>query len=78
MTRCDSRGACRDLNLPTPPGNALAYPAYMAKQSTSSKDKYTDPKLREEVKRGVKKSGKGGRPGQWTARKGARRVKRSY
>jgi hypothetical protein len=42
----------------------------MAKQATSSKDKYTDPKLREEVKEDVKMNGKGGRPGQWTARKG--------
>jgi len=72
--------ACRDsphlfLLLP---GINLAHPTYMAKKSTSSKDKYTDPKLREEVKEDVKKSGKGGRPGQWSARKGTLRVKPSY
>jgi hypothetical protein len=37
----------------------------MAKKSTSSKEKYTDLELREEVKKDVKKSGKSGRPGQW-------------
>ncbi|KAK5197992.1 hypothetical protein LTR99_009410 [Exophiala xenobiotica] len=34
-----------------------------------SKDKYTDPKLREEVKEDLKQSDKGGAPGQWSARK---------
>jgi hypothetical protein len=34
-----------------------------------SKDKYTDPKLRDEVKEEVKQSDKGGAPGQWSARK---------
>lgn len=46
----------------------------MAKQETSSVDKYTNPKLREEVKEDVKKSGKGDRPGQWTTRKGTGKV----
>lgn len=33
------------------------------------KNKYTDPKLREEVKEDIKQSDKGGAPGQWSARK---------
>ncbi|CAI7639661.1 unnamed protein product [Penicillium glandicola] len=33
------------------------------------KDKYTDPKLRDEVKKEVHSSDKGGKPGQWSARK---------
>jgi len=33
------------------------------------KDKYTDPKLRDEVKEEIKQSDKGGAPGQWSARK---------
>ncbi|KAK5139796.1 hypothetical protein LTR04_003332 [Oleoguttula sp. CCFEE 6159] len=33
------------------------------------KDKYTDPNLREEVKEEIHKGGKGGAPGQWSARK---------
>ncbi|KAE8413231.1 hypothetical protein BDV36DRAFT_269210 [Aspergillus pseudocaelatus] len=32
-------------------------------------DKYTDPELREQVKEEVKQSDKGGKPGQWSARK---------
>ena len=35
----------------------------------SSKDKYTDPKLRDEVKEDIQESDKGGGPGQWSARK---------
>lgn len=34
-----------------------------------SKDKYSDPKLRDEVKEELKQSDKGGEPGQWSARK---------
>ena len=34
-----------------------------------SKDKYTDPKLRDEVKKDIQESDKGGAPGQWSARK---------
>ncbi|CAD6889520.1 unnamed protein product [Tilletia controversa] len=34
-----------------------------------SKDKYTDPKLRDEVKQELMESDKGGKPGQWSARK---------
>lgn len=34
-----------------------------------SKDKYTDPKLRDEVKEELHNSDKGGAPGQWSARK---------
>jgi hypothetical protein len=34
-----------------------------------SKDKYTDPKLRDEIKEEVQQSDKGGAPGQWSARK---------
>ena len=33
------------------------------------KQKYSDPKLREEVKEEIKQSDKGGAPGQWSARK---------
>ncbi|OAP64313.1 hypothetical protein AYL99_00285 [Fonsecaea erecta] len=35
----------------------------------SSKDKYTDPELRDEVKEDIQQSDKGGAPGQWSARK---------
>ena len=35
----------------------------------SSKDKYTDPKLRDEVKEDIQESDKGGAPRQWSARK---------
>ena len=35
----------------------------------SAGEKYTDPKLRERIKRDLMRSGKGGRPGQWSARK---------
>lgn len=35
----------------------------------SPADRYTDPKLREEIKEEVKEGDKGGRPGQWSARK---------
>lgn len=34
-----------------------------------AKDKYTDPKLREEVKKDIQGGDKGGAPGQWSARK---------
>ena len=34
-----------------------------------SKDKYTDPELREQVKEELKEGDKGGAPGQWSARK---------
>ena len=33
------------------------------------KQKYTDPKLRDEVKEDVQQGDKGGAPGQWSARK---------
>jgi hypothetical protein len=39
------------------------------KMPPKSNDKYTDPKLREEVKEDIKASDKGGEPGQWSARK---------
>jgi len=35
----------------------------------SREQKYTDPDLREEIKEDIKQSEKGGRPGQWSARK---------
>lgn len=34
-----------------------------------SKDKYTEPELREQVKEEIREGGKGGAPGQWSARK---------
>jgi hypothetical protein len=33
------------------------------------KEKYTDPKLRDEVKEEIHDGDKGGAPGQWSARK---------
>jgi len=39
----------------------------MAKQNYE--EKYTDPDLREKIKEEIKGSDKGGRPGQWSARK---------
>lgn len=36
---------------------------------------YTQPKLREELKEKIKEEGKGGRPGQWSARKSQLLVK---
>lgn len=35
----------------------------------SAGEKYTEPKLRERIKRDLMRSGKGDRPGQWSARK---------
>jgi hypothetical protein len=42
----------------------------MVKKSTSSSETYTDPELRDEVKEDLKKSNKGGHPGQWSGRNG--------
>ena len=39
----------------------------MAKKS--NEEKYTDPELRERIKEEIKASDKGGKPGQWSARK---------
>jgi hypothetical protein len=39
----------------------------MAKKSYE--EKYTEPKLREQIKEEIKHSDKGGKPGQWSARK---------
>lgn len=39
------------------------------KTSSSAGGKYTRPALREKIKRKLKSSSKGGRPGQWSARK---------
>ena len=33
------------------------------------KNKYTDPKLRDQVKEEIQQGDKGGKPGQWSARK---------
>jgi hypothetical protein len=33
------------------------------------KEKYNDPKLRDQVKQEIQESDKGGAPGQWSARK---------
>lgn len=38
-------------------------------RKTSTPDKYSDPALRERIKAKVMREGKGGRPGQWSARK---------
>ena len=40
-----------------------------AKHSTSSPDQYTKPELRERIKESVLAGDKGGKPGQWSARK---------
>ena len=40
-----------------------------APKKTSSAEKYSDPALRERIKTKVIREGKGGRPGQWSARK---------
>jgi hypothetical protein len=37
--------------------------------SMPSRDKYTDPELRDEVKEEIHEGDKGGAPGQWSARK---------
>lgn len=46
-------------------------PQTMAKKASSSSTdrKYTKPKLREQIKEDLKRSDKGGRKGQWSARK---------
>ena len=41
----------------------------MAKTKKDYEEKYTDPELREEIKEEIKQSDKGGKPGQWSARK---------
>src|ERR1044071_1889584 len=65
------------------PGNAVKKPKAIHTRSKSeqvpgqeasmtkksSEQKYTDPDLREEIKEDIKQSDKGGRPGQWSARK---------
>ena len=43
--------------------------ARSAPKKTSTPDKYTDPALRERIKAKVMREDKGGRPGQWSARK---------
>jgi hypothetical protein len=35
----------------------------------SKEEKYTDPELRERIKEEIKESDKGGKKGQWSARK---------
>ena len=42
---------------------------HAAPKKTSTAKKYTDPDLRERIKAKVVREGKGGRPGQWSARK---------
>ena len=41
----------------------------MAKTKKDYEEKYTDPELREKLKEEIKASDKGGKPGQWSARK---------
>ncbi len=41
----------------------------MAKNKKDYEEKYTDPELREKLKEEIKGSDKGGKPGQWSARK---------
>ena len=49
----------------------------MTKANKSYEEKYTDPELRERLKEEIKASDKGGRPGQWSARK-AQLLAREY
>lgn len=45
-------------------------PLYIEQSSIMPpKEKYTDPKLRDEVKEEIHNGDKGGAPGQWSARK---------
>ncbi len=48
---------------------ATKAPATKAATKRSAPDKYTDPDLREHIKQDVMQGDKGGRPGQWSARK---------
>nr|WP_207956174.1 hypothetical protein [Rubrobacter marinus] len=41
----------------------------MSKNKKDYEEKYTDPELREKLKEEIKESDKGGKPGQWSARK---------
>ena len=41
----------------------------MAKASKSDPEQYTKPKLRDSIKKKVTAEAKGGKPGQWSARK---------
>ena len=41
----------------------------MAKTKKDYEEKYTEPELRERLKEEIKQSDKGGKPGQWSARK---------
>lgn len=41
----------------------------MAKTKKDYEEKYTDPELRERLKEEIKRSDRGGKPGQWSARK---------
>ena len=41
----------------------------LAVANKSGDEKYTDPKLREEIKEKIKAGDRGGKPGQWSARK---------
>ena len=50
------------LNLPIPYTTTTAI-------TMPSRDKYTDPELRDQVKEEIHNSDKGGKPGQWSARK---------
>lgn len=41
----------------------------------SSADKYSDPQLRDQIKEEIQAGNKGGKPGQWSARKvGSRKL----
>jgi hypothetical protein len=60
----------------SPPASASGNPPETAKpeskapkKSVSSPERYTDPELREAIKADVLAGSKGGRPGQWSARK---------
>jgi hypothetical protein len=46
-----------------------AYANNQTETQMPPKGKYTEPELRDEVKEEVRRGGKGGAPGQWSARK---------
>jgi hypothetical protein len=50
-------------------GILITHSSYYVPIIMPPKEKYTDPKLRDEVKEEIHDGDKGGAPGQWSARK---------
>lgn len=53
----------------TATASSLRHLYYFIFKMPSNPKNYTDPELREEVKNEVQQGDKGGKPGQWSARK---------